>query len=50
MIADLNTYDASAAAIARKANAIVISVDYPLAPNTNSQPLMTKPSRRTNTS
>lgn len=32
VIADLDTYDASAAAIARKANAIVISVDYPLAP------------------
>jgi len=32
VIADLDTYDASAAAIARKANAIVVSVDYPLAP------------------
>lgn len=32
VIADLDTYDASAAAIARKANVIVISVDYPLAP------------------
>ncbi|WP_210247748.1 alpha/beta hydrolase [Tardiphaga sp. vice154] len=32
VIADLDTYDASAAAIARKANAIVISVDYPMAP------------------
>jgi acetyl esterase len=32
VIADLDTYDASAAAIARKAKAIVVSVDYPLAP------------------
>jgi acetyl esterase/lipase len=32
VIADLDTYDASASALARKANAIVISVDYPLAP------------------
>jgi len=32
VIADLDTYDASPAAIARKANAIVVSVDYPLAP------------------
>ena len=32
VIATLDTYDASAAAIARKANAIVVSVDYPLAP------------------
>ena len=32
VIADLDTYDASASAIARKANAIVVSVDYPLAP------------------
>jgi acetyl esterase len=32
VIADLDTYDASASAIARKANAIVISVDYPMAP------------------
>lgn len=32
VIADLDTYDASPAALARKANAIVVSVDYPLAP------------------
>lgn len=32
VIADLDTYDASASAIARKANAMVVSVDYPLAP------------------
>ena len=32
VIADLDIYDASPAAIARKANAIVVSVDYPLAP------------------
>lgn len=32
VIADLDTYDASASAIARKANAIVVSVDYPMAP------------------
>lgn len=32
VIADLDTYDASASAIARKAKAIVVSVDYPLAP------------------
>lgn len=32
VIADLDVYDSSPAAIARKANAIVISVDYPLAP------------------
>lgn len=32
VIADLDTYDASASALARKANAIVVSVDYPLAP------------------
>lgn len=32
VIADLDTYDASASAIARKANAIVVSVDYSLAP------------------
>ena len=32
VIADLDTYDASASAISRKANAIVVSVDYPLAP------------------
>ena len=32
MIADLDTYDASASALARKAHAIVVSVDYPLAP------------------
>lgn len=29
--ADLDTYDASASALARKANAIVVSVDYPMA-------------------
>jgi len=32
VIADLDTYDASASALARKANAIVVSADYPLAP------------------
>ena len=32
VIADLDTYDASASAIARKTGAAVISVDYPLAP------------------
>lgn len=32
VIADLDVYDASPAAIARKANAIVVSVDYPMAP------------------
>jgi acetyl esterase len=32
VIADLDTYDASASAIARKANALVVSVDYPMAP------------------
>jgi acetyl esterase/lipase len=32
VIASLDTYDSSPAAIARKANAIVVSVDYPLAP------------------
>jgi acetyl esterase len=32
VIADLDTYDASASALARKANAIVVSVDYPMAP------------------
>jgi acetyl esterase/lipase len=32
VIADLDTYDASASAMARKANAIVVSVDYPMAP------------------
>jgi acetyl esterase len=32
VIADLDTYDASASAIARKAKAIVVSVDYPMAP------------------
>jgi acetyl esterase len=32
VIADLDTYDASASAIARKADAIVVSVDYPMAP------------------
>ncbi len=32
VIADLDTYDASPAAIARQANAMVISVDYPMAP------------------
>lgn len=32
VIADLDTYDASASAIARKANAIVVSIDYPMAP------------------
>ncbi|MDB5630053.1 MAG: hypothetical protein JWQ51_2393 [Tardiphaga sp.] len=32
VIADLDTYDAAPAAIARKANAIVVSVDYPMAP------------------
>lgn len=32
VIADLDVYDSSPAAIARKANAIVVSVDYPLAP------------------
>ncbi|WP_210245422.1 alpha/beta hydrolase [Tardiphaga sp. vice304] len=32
VISDLDTYDASASAIARKANAIVVSVDYPMAP------------------
>ena len=32
VIGDLDTYDESAAAIARKANAIVVSVDYPMAP------------------
>jgi acetyl esterase len=32
VIADLNTYDATPSALARKANAIVVSVDYPLAP------------------
>jgi acetyl esterase len=32
VIADLDTYDASASAMARKAHAIVVSVDYPMAP------------------
>ena len=32
VIASLDVYDASPAAIARKANAIVVSVDYPMAP------------------
>ncbi|MBS0531235.1 MAG: alpha/beta hydrolase [Proteobacteria bacterium] len=32
VIADLDTYDASASALARKAHAIVVSVDYPMAP------------------
>lgn len=32
VIAELDTYDASASALARKANAIVVSVDYPMAP------------------
>ncbi|WP_375458061.1 alpha/beta hydrolase [uncultured Enterovirga sp.] len=32
VIADLDTYDASASALARKTGAAVISVDYPLAP------------------
>ena len=32
VIADLDTYDATPSALARKANAIVVSVDYPLAP------------------
>lgn len=32
VIADLDTYDPSASAIARKANALVVSVDYPMAP------------------
>lgn len=32
VIADLNTYDATPSALARKANAIVVSVDYPMAP------------------
>lgn len=32
VIADLDVYDASPSAIARKANAIVVSVDYPMAP------------------
>ncbi|MDO9413462.1 MAG: alpha/beta hydrolase [Pseudolabrys sp.] len=32
VIADLDVYDSSPAAIARKANAIVVSVDYPMAP------------------
>jgi acetyl esterase/lipase len=32
VIANLDAYDASASALARKANAIVISVDYPMAP------------------
>lgn len=32
VIADLDTYDATPAALARKANAAVVSVDYPLAP------------------
>lgn len=33
VIADLDTYDATPAALARKANAIVVSVDYPMAPD-----------------
>jgi acetyl esterase len=32
VIADLDAYDASASALARKAHAIVVSVDYPMAP------------------
>ena len=32
VIADLDVYDASPSAIARKANAIVVSVDYPMGP------------------
>ena len=32
VIADLDTYDASASALARKTGAAVVSVDYPLAP------------------
>ena len=32
VIGDLDTYDASASAIARRTNAIVVSVDYPMAP------------------
>ena len=32
VIADLNAYDASAAALARDAHAYVVSVDYPMAP------------------
>jgi acetyl esterase/lipase len=32
VIADLDTYDATPSALARKANAIVVSVDYPMAP------------------
>ena len=32
VIADLDVYDSSPSAIARKANAIVVSVDYPMAP------------------
>jgi acetyl esterase len=32
VIADPEAYDASASAFARKAHAIVVSVDYPMAP------------------
>jgi acetyl esterase len=32
VIADLDTYDAAPSALARKANAVVVSVDYPMAP------------------
>jgi acetyl esterase len=32
VIADLDTYDPSASAMARKAKVIVVSVDYPMAP------------------
>jgi acetyl esterase len=32
VIANLDTYDATPSALARKANAIVVSVDYPMAP------------------
>ena len=32
VIADLDTYDATPSALARKANAIVVSIDYPMAP------------------
>lgn len=35
VIADLDTYDTAPAALARKANAIVVSVDYPMAPEHN---------------
>jgi acetyl esterase len=37
VIADLDAYDASASALARKTHAIVVSVDYPMARSTSSR-------------